>query len=214
MKSANDKNKFGQTDMNKIAIAAVVLIACAAGMLALMGRGSEPKPAELLPTGDLSTTDFGMTSSGGDSGMEAGHNTTVESGKNEPGDADPKLTQKEEDEERSVMVAGIWETNRDGRRVLTVLEDGTATMDVTVEGAFAFVVGSKMKFNINWLIADGSLDFEMVDGEPESSVSAVISLYGKRRVQKILEFSQEKFVLKDNDGESDHVWTRVKPAAE
>ena len=194
--------------MNKFAIAGVV-VACVAGGWFVMGRQT-PSIDEKTDSNSSAISKKSEVQP-----ADSGESTLVPETSPQAALEEPVVESVQNvDAERSAIVPGVWETNRDGRRVLTVKKDGTATMDVTVEGAFSFVVGSKMKFNIKWKIVDGKLDFEMIDGEPESSVNAVISLYGKKQSQQILEFSPEKFVLKDNDGEPNHVWTRVKVESE
>jgi len=187
--------------MKKNVVAFALSIACATGAWAWLGAKTQPIEAPV----QMSMA----TVTGGTQSESSSTNAGIESNSGHPKPEPEPDPQAAEDERMSSIVPGTWETNREGRRVLTVLTDGTATMDVTVEGAFAFIVGSRMKFNIKWKIVDGTLDFEMIDGEPESSVNTIISLYGKKKVQKILEFSPNKFVLKDNDGDEDHVWSRI-----
>jgi hypothetical protein len=193
--------------MNKIVLAVALSVACAIGAWAWFGGKTQPVQAPIRNSTSKTVGNLHLKSA----------SRIFAVAPDDSGDAllktDERVAeaiQRAEDARMSSIVPGIWETNRTGRRVLTVLTDGTATMDVTVEGAYAFIVGDKMTFNIKWKIADGNLEFEMIDGEPESSVNAVISLFGNKKVQQIIDFSPDKFVLKDNDGDDDHVWSRIK----
>lgn len=114
------------------------------------------------------------------------------------------------DEEYRKLAIGTWETNRSGRRVLVVNPDGTATMDVTVEGVWSYAVGERIKLNINWKIENEHVTFETVGGEPVASVDVITSYYGKRNEQPIVELNATTFRLHDNEpSEPDHVYTRI-----
>ena len=114
------------------------------------------------------------------------------------------------DEKMSRLMVGKWEMDRDGLRKLTVNDDGTASMDVALEGSYALMLGSKIQFDIKWLIKDSKLIFETTGGKPETSVSLVTKLYGAKRTQPILELTEKRMLLKDADeGEPDHDWKRA-----
>ncbi len=122
--------------------------------------------------------------------------------------ADP--SQAEIDAKYREQIVGDWKGYRDGWRMLTVRDDGTATMDVSIEGLSRFVFGDKIVFEIEWEIKDGDLVFETTGGSPQWAVDKVTLIYGKSRVQPILKLTETEMSLKDADeGDPDHEYERV-----
>lgn len=117
------------------------------------------------------------------------------------------------DETYRQLIVGNWETDRDGKRYLTVSDDGTAVMNVDISGNWSLLFGEKMKFNIVWSIEDGVLTFETTGGEPKRKVDLITSMYGSKRVQRIKILDESTLRLPDEDPQSeDHIWTRVGSA--
>lgn len=92
--------------------------------------------------------------------------------------------------------------------MLTVKEDGTAIIDVKLDGFVAFAFGEKLQFNIAWTIDGDELVFKTIGGTPESGVNAVTSIYGDRRVYRIREINSEQMLLNEKDEEKTP-WDRV-----
>lgn len=108
------------------------------------------------------------------------------------------------------LIVGKWETERSGRRVLTVQSDGTARMEVTVEGVWSYAVGSQIVLLINWKIENERVIFETTGGEPATSVDLLISIYGRHQDQPILTLDETTFRVPDHEaGEPDHIWKRI-----
>jgi len=105
-------------------------------------------------------------------------------------------------------ILGSWKQYSYGHRLLKVLDDGTATIDVKLDGLTAFALGEKIHFDIEWKIEGGTLVFKTVGGTPESSVKAVGKLYGDKRVYRILEINGKQMLLQEDD-EKKTPWDRV-----
>lgn len=106
-------------------------------------------------------------------------------------------------------ILGSWKQYSYGQRLLKVLNDGTATIDVKLDGLTAFALGEKIHFDIEWEIEGDMLVFKTVGGTPESSVKTVEQLYGNKRVYRILEINEKQMLLQEDD-EKKTSWDRVK----
>lgn len=143
-----------------------------------------------------------------------------EVGKGNSSDKDPErvdplstpVVEESLDDSYRKRIVGSWEMDRDGKRLLTVDADGTAKMDVEIEGSWSFLFGSKLNFDIEWTIEDGHLTMKTIGGEPQAKVDLLTSMYGKERVQQITVLDDTTLRLPDDepDGE-DHIWTRIVP---
>ena len=124
-----------------------------------------------------------------------------------PGESDPVSTA---DAKYRQLIVGRWETDRDGRRVMTVSDNGTAVMNVEVTGTWSYVLGSEITLNLNWQIEDGVLKFQTTGGKPESSINVLTNLYGSERNQPIIRLDETTLRVPDDEPEDDdHVWTRL-----
>lgn len=108
-------------------------------------------------------------------------------------------------------ILGSWKQYSFGHRLLHVKEDGTATIDVKLDGLFAIYIGEKFRLDIEWSITGDELVFKTTGGTPKSSVDAVTSFYGDKRVYRILEINEKQILLKDEDEEKTP-WDRVTDA--
>jgi|GEM_PF-2899100 hypothetical protein len=105
-------------------------------------------------------------------------------------------------------ILGTWKQYSHGHRLLKVLDDGTATIDVKLDGFTAIAFGEKMHFDIEWKIEDDTLVFNTIGGTPEASINAVKSIYGDNRVYRILEINETQMLLQE-DEEKKTPWDRV-----
>jgi hypothetical protein len=115
------------------------------------------------------------------------------------------------DAEYRARLIGTWEMERKGRRVLTVREDGTATMDVTIENRFGrMLLGERITLYLDWTIDNGILNFMTTGGEPSGKVSVLLSMYGKERSQEIITLNETTLHHPDDEPDGDdHIWTRI-----
>jgi len=104
---------------------------------------------------------------------------------------------------------GEWEQLHDfGLRRLEVRDDGTATIDVKVDSSWSFLVGDRLHFDIEWNIENGRLVFHTTGGKPEASIKYITKLYGTQRTYQIREFTQDRIVLTNKEGEIRPDWKR------
>ena len=133
-------------------------------------------------------------------------------------DADAPVVKEEtkatsEDDRMVATILGKWETERNGHRDLEVRDDGTATMKVQVTNFARFMLGSKLRLDIEWHIASGVLHMKTVGGEPADKIDLIKSSYGESLAYNILKLTKERLLVEDGDGAPDHDWTRVKDQA-
>jgi hypothetical protein len=106
---------------------------------------------------------------------------------------------------------GEWEQLHNlGLRRLEVRDDGTATIDVKVDGAWSFLVGDRLHFDIEWNIENGQLVFHTTGGKPEASIKYITKLYGTQRTYQIREFTQDRISLTNKEGEISPDWKRLE----
>ncbi|HSG70960.1 MAG TPA: hypothetical protein VLA12_11125 [Planctomycetaceae bacterium] len=115
------------------------------------------------------------------------------------------------DDDLRKLIVGSWETDRSGRRELTVNEDGTARMDVTIENTLArMLLGERILLFLDWKIENRELTFVTTGGEPVSKVNLMMTMYGKERAQKIITLDETTLHHPDDDPEGeDHIWKRI-----
>lgn len=107
-------------------------------------------------------------------------------------------------------ILGTWEQYRTGYRLLNVQDGGTATIDVKLDGLSALAFGEKVHFDIKWSITGDELVFRTTGGTPKGSVDAITSLYGDKRVYRILDISAKQMLLREGE-EDKPPWDRVVP---
>lgn len=115
------------------------------------------------------------------------------------------------DERCRALILGEWHDAYQGKRQLTVRDDGTATMVVEPDGIGKTLFAAKLTFEIQWTLADGHVTLTMLDGEPKSKVQLILKLYGQEAEYKILDFNEKQMLLLDPDGTTRYDWQR--PAA-
>jgi hypothetical protein len=108
---------------------------------------------------------------------------------------------------------GEWEDDYQGKRHLTVNEDGTGTMVVDLDGIGKKLFAARLSFDLEWSVADGRIVMKTLGGEPKSKVQLVLKLYGSEADYKILELTDERMWLMDPDGKTKYDWRRPGTAA-
>lgn len=105
-------------------------------------------------------------------------------------------------------IVGEWEDDYQGKRHLTVNEDGTGTMVVELDGIGKRLFAARLAFDLDWSVADGRIVMKTLGGEPKSKVQMVLKLYGSEADYKILELTDERMLLMDADGKTKYDWRR------
>jgi hypothetical protein len=110
------------------------------------------------------------------------------------------------------LVLGDWQDRYQGKRTMTLHEDGTGTMIVELSGWRAALSAPRLKFNMKWAIEGGHLKKQTVSGEPEAQVKMILSTMGDHVDEPILELTGDRLLLLDHDGKTKYDWKRVKAA--
>jgi len=110
------------------------------------------------------------------------------------------------------LIVGIWQDEYQGKRTITVREDGTATMVVEPEGFAARLYADRMTFVEEWRIEEGRLQLHAIGGEPQGRVNLVLKAMGDTSHYRILELTEDRMRLADANGETTYDWRRSKMA--
>jgi hypothetical protein len=118
------------------------------------------------------------------------------------------------DTEQRRLIIGTWEDHYQGKRTMTVRADGTATMIVELSGAKAVLYASRLRFDMVWSLDQGRLRKRTVGGEPSGRVKLILNLMGNQVNESILELTDERLVLLDENGRTRYEWKRVRVSPE
>lgn len=113
------------------------------------------------------------------------------------------------DAEYRRLVLGTWEDDYEGKRTMTVREDGTATMVVKLSGLKAALYAKQLRFDMVWSIKNGRLKKRTVGGEPSGRVKLILKMMGDQVDEPILELTPERLLLLDQNGKRKYDWRRV-----
>jgi len=108
------------------------------------------------------------------------------------------------------LVLGTWADEYQGKRTMTLREDGTGTMLVELDGLKAMMFASKLRFDMVWSIEAGRLKKRTVGGEPAGRVRLILATMGERVEEPILELTEQRLLLRDADGKTKYDWRRVE----
>jgi hypothetical protein len=108
------------------------------------------------------------------------------------------------------LVVGTWADEYQGKRTMTLNEDGTGTMVVELSGWRAALSAPRLKFNMKWSLKDGHLKKQTISGEPETQVKMILSTMGDHVDEPILELTEDRLLLLDKDGKTKYDWKRVR----
>ncbi len=117
-----------------------------------------------------------------------------------PNDSDSKFRR---------MVVGTWTDTYQGKRTMTLNEDGTGTMVVELSGWRAALSAPRLRFDMVWSVEDGHLKKRTVGGEPAAQVQMILKTMGDRVDEPILELTKDRLLLLDSDGKTQYDWQRV-----
>lgn len=114
------------------------------------------------------------------------------------------------DEQFRKLVVGAWQDEYQGKRTLTLREDGTGTMIVELSGLKATLVGPRLTFNMEWSVTDGRLKKHSLSGEPATQVGMILKTMGDTVNEPILELTEDRLLLLDGNGKTKYDWRRVR----
>lgn len=92
---------------------------------------------------------------------------------------------------------------------MTLYEDGTGTMVVDLEGAAAILFAPQLRFDMRWSIEGDRIKMQTVGGEPATKVQVILKMMGDRVEQPIVELSETRLLLLDQDGKTRYEWRRT-----
>ncbi len=123
--------------------------------------------------------------------------------------SDTKETE-DQDERFRRMVVGTWEDEYQGKRTMTLKDDGTGTMVVELSGLKATLFATRLQFNMQWAVEGGHLKKQTTGGEPAQQVQLILKTMGDRVDEPILELTDDRLRLLDQDGKTKYDWRRVR----
>lgn len=128
------------------------------------------------------------------------------------GVAQPKYTQEsaDQDAKQRRLVVGTWEDDYQGKRTMTLKEDGSGTMIVDLKGVKAALFASRLTFNMKWSVEKGRLKKRTIGGTPSGRVQMILKMMGDRVDEPILELTDKRLLLLDKDGKTKYDWRRVR----
>jgi len=113
------------------------------------------------------------------------------------------------DESRRRLLPGVWQDEYQGKRTMTLNEDGTGTMLVELTGVQASLFASRLRFDMEWSVVGDKLIKTTTGGEPAKTVNLILKMMGDSAEDTILEISDERLRLLDKDGKTEYDWKRV-----
>lgn len=118
---------------------------------------------------------------------------------------------RQRDQQFRKLALGTWEDDYQGRRTMTLEADGKAQMIVELSGIKARLFAPKLEFDMEWSLENGRLKKRTVGGKPAVKVQMILKMMGDRVDEQILELSEDRLLLQDQDGKTQYDWRRVKP---
>lgn len=114
------------------------------------------------------------------------------------------------DQQSRRLVVGTWQDEYQGKRTMTLQEDGTGKMVVELDGLKAKLFAQRLEFEMVWSVEKGRLKKRTFQGEPAVTVQLIRKTIGDRVDEPILELTQDRLFLLDKDGKTKYDWRRVR----
>ncbi len=108
------------------------------------------------------------------------------------------------------QIVGTWEMKDDGSRRMTLDNDGTGVMEVTLTGAIAALYAQRLRFDLRWSIEQGKLVRECIGGEPAEKVELILRAMGRRTEDVIEVVSPRQLRTLGTDGVTTSTWERIR----
>jgi hypothetical protein len=115
-----------------------------------------------------------------------------------------------EEEKARRKLLGVWQDDYQGKRTMTLNDDGSGTMVVKLSGVQAFLFASKLRFDMKWSLDGKTLTKRTVGGEPADKVNLILNTMGNTAEDTLLELTEERLLLLDKNGKTKYDWKRVK----
>ena len=115
-----------------------------------------------------------------------------------------------DDDRLRTLALGTWEDDYKGKRTMTLREDGTGTMVVELSGVEATLFARRLTFEMQWSVQGGRMKKRTTGGTPAGRVRLILSAWGDRVDEPVLELSEDRLVLLDKDGKTKYNWRRAE----
>lgn len=113
-------------------------------------------------------------------------------------------------EEILAKLVGKWEqTKSTSKQILTIEENGTATMLVEPQGLWTSVLGKQITIDIEWSLENATLTLKAVGGKPANKLDYIKQLWGSEFVREINSIEDKMFTLRDDNGDVSQKWIRT-----
>ncbi|GEM_PF-2019177 len=113
-------------------------------------------------------------------------------------------------EEVLAQLVGKWEqTKSTSKQILTIEENGTASMVIEPQGIWTAVLGKQVTVNIEWSLNAATLTLRTVGGSPENKLEYIKQIWGSEFVREIHSIEDKLFTLRDNKGHVSQKWIRT-----
>ncbi|QDT42397.1 hypothetical protein Pan241w_24810 [Gimesia alba] len=107
-------------------------------------------------------------------------------------------------------LVGKWEqTKSSSKQILTIKENGTATMLIEPQGLWTAVLGKQVTIDIEWSLNAATLTLRAVGGKPENKLDYIKQLWGSEFVREINSIEDKMFTLRDDKGDVSQKWIRT-----
>jgi len=106
---------------------------------------------------------------------------------------------------------GVWQDHYRGKRTMTLNDDGTGTMLVELSGVQATLFAPQLRFDMRWSLDGKVLRKRTVSGEPSDKVNLILNTMGNTAEDTILELTDDRLLLLDQDGKTKYDWKRIGP---
>lgn len=176
-------------------------------MIGLLWYASRPAPEDVLaPIGDRpASKGSGLLSIVGPAAI------STPSGAPESPETGPAADspQKYEPEQPPVpRVVGRWRDHDHDNRFLTLNDDGTGMMVVTMEGLGATLFAARLELDVEWSLDGDHLTLITLGGRPKAKANFVKKVYGSHNVEEILELTKDRLLVQHNE-ETQFDWRRL-----
>ena len=108
------------------------------------------------------------------------------------------LSPPAEPEPRQLLL-GSWQDDFHGKRVFTFNDDGTATMVLHLDTIGSLLYGERLRFDIRWTWIAGTIEMEMVGGDPPEATKSLAKLFGEKSRMKIELLAADELHLRTGD---------------
>lgn len=113
-------------------------------------------------------------------------------------------------EEILAKLVGKWEQSQSTRKqILTINENGTATMVIKPQGIWKAILGNKVTVDIEWSLNAAKLTLRTVGGSPENKLEYIKQVWGSEFVREIHSIEDKMFTLRDGEGDVSQKWIRT-----